>query len=225
MKVSYENNVNIYEFKWEYDIKELEKLIKDYLLINGFRKIGKKSEHNYKSVVGELVSYHRYFKYKIDGNKLFIYVSMKSMFNKIELKNTNNKDNIYVKDYLQSLVELFDEIDILNGDKRKRELKEKELLENKYDLDSEYAPTKDDKKREAILKIIFEVESCTGILLAFFIFFLSIVNEKYDSIFFISVFLINIDGLFKKKYIRSIIALILLFVSFIIFCINFFNGF
>lgn len=203
-----DNNVNSYEFKIKSNSKELEKLIKDYLVINGFKKVSKRSDNYYKSVVGEFGNYYRYFKYKIEDDKLFIYVSMKNLFKKIELEK-NNK-NIYVKNYLQSLKELFNEIDILNGDKRKHD-KKNNLDENNDDFKEKYM--NEVKIRRGIMGEI-------GFWLTIIILISSLINIRYKVYLYTVICLFNVSGLYTKRHIKSIVACFLFLISIVILLIH-----
>lgn len=208
-----DNNVNSYEFKIKSNSKELEKLIKDYLVINGFKKVSKSSDNYYKSVVGEFGNYYRYFKYIIEDDKLFIYVSMKSLFKKIELKK-NNK-NIYAKNYLQSLKELFDGIDILNGDKEKSDdATNLDRIENNDDFKKRYI-----NEFNVRMGILAEI----GFWVSIFIFISSLFNERLEAYDYLIVLLFNISGLYTKKRIKSIVAFALIVISFMILLIYNYN--
>lgn len=101
-----------YTFQIYCDPNLINKLVLDYLSVNGFSLLQKNGESFYRA--GDaMMSGYRYFNYVISGQNLIIYAWFKGMFGEVVVEQ--NDLNMMAMNYRNSLSILFQEIAKLNG--------------------------------------------------------------------------------------------------------------
>ena len=203
-----------FDFNFNCDSKVIDDLIQNYIKNNRGKIINKKGEEYYLLQISYLVPY---FKYSINEQTLTIYAWFGGAFGE-EIPVEKNKSNIYSSLYLDSLAELFSEIEkFCNADNNKENngiFKELDVEQN----------TNLNNNNSEILQKTNSKQSSNLCELGFWLSIISLVcslfGAAFNFIIYIFLFALAGQGLNspkKKKAIISIIILIISLVSSLIF--------
>lgn len=205
-----------FDFNFNCDSKVIDNLIQNYIKNNGGKIVNKKGEEYYLLQISYLVPY---FKYSINDQILTIYAWFGGAFGE-EIPVEKNKSNIYSGLYLDSLAELFSEIEKLcntNNNVVNNSISKELDGEQNTDLNS-------NNNNSEILQKTNSKQNSNLCELGFWLSIISLVSSlfgyAFNFIIYIFLFVLAGQGLNspkKKKAIISIIILIISFVSSLIF--------
>ena len=203
-----------FDFNFNCEQNIIEELIQNYIKNNGGKVIKKNDEEYYFLQISYLVPY---FKYYINEKTLTIYAWFGGVFGE-EIPVEKNKSNIYSGLYLDSLVELFKEIEkYCSNSSNSNSIVDINKMTNKEsnDLDIKENTNINDSNAEILQKSNLKQNSnlCE---IGFWLSIISLICSLFGSPlnFIINIFIFTLAGQGinspkKKKAIASIIILII----------------
>lgn len=209
-----------FDFNFNCDSNVIDELIQNYIKNNGGKIINKNDEQYYFLQISYLVPY---FKYLINGQTLTIYAWFGGAFGE-EIPVEKNKSNIYSGLYLDSLAELFREIEkYCNVDNSTTADNNKMNNNISNNLNTEQNTNLNNNNSEKLQKSSSKQSNnlCElGFWLSIVSLVCSLFGSPFNFIIYIFLFTLAGQGLNsskKKKAIISIIILIISLVSSLIF--------
>lgn len=205
-----------FDFNFNCEPNVIDDLIQNYIKNNGGKIINKKGEEYYLLQISYLVPY---FKYSINEQTLTIYAWFGGAFGE-EIPVEKNKSNIYSGLYLDSLAELFREVEKfcnIENNTTTDNNKENNNISEKLNIDQN---TNLNSNNSGKIQSSSSKQSSNLCELGFWLSIISLVSSlfgySFNFIIYIFLFVLAGQGLNSTKKKKAIISIIILIISLVL---------